>query len=48
LKHRALLLKLELQSNPALLCAVRGGMDGLTEKMGFLELECRSATRMKQ
>ena len=39
------LLKLELQSNPELLCAVRGAMDKLTERMGFLEPECRSVTR---
>jgi hypothetical protein len=48
LKQRDLLLKLELQSNPELLCAVRGAMERLTEKIGFLELECRLATRMKQ
>jgi serine/threonine-protein kinase RsbW len=45
LKHRDLLLKLELQSNPELLCAVRGAMERLTEKMGFPEPECRSVTR---
>jgi len=45
LKHRDLLLKLELQSNPELLCAVRGAMERLTEKMGFPEPQCRSVTR---
>jgi serine/threonine-protein kinase RsbW len=45
LKNRKLLLKLELQSNPELLCAVRGAMERLTEKMGFPEKECRSVTR---
>jgi len=45
LKHRDILLKLELRSNPDLLCAVRGAMERLTEKMGFPEPECRSVTR---
>ncbi len=45
MKHRDLLLKLELQSNPELLCAVRGAVERLTEKMGFPEPECRSVTR---
>lgn len=40
-----MLLKLELQSNPELLCAVRGAVERLTEKMGFPEPECRSVTR---
>ena len=40
-----LLLKLEFPSNPELLCAVRGAMERLTEKMGFSERECRSVTR---
>src|SRR5690349_6324127 len=40
-----MLLKLELQSNPELLCAVRGVVERLTEKMGFPEPECRSVTR---
>ena len=40
-----MLLKLELQSNPELLCAVRGALERLTEKMGFPEPECRSVTR---
>ncbi len=45
MKRRDKLLKLELQSNPELLCAVRGAMEKLTERMGFLEPECRSVTR---
>jgi serine/threonine-protein kinase RsbW len=45
LKHRDLLLKLELQSDPELLCAVRAAMERLTERMGFPEPECRSVTR---
>lgn len=45
MKHRDLLLKFELQSNPELLCAVRGAMERLTEKIGFPESECRSVTR---
>jgi serine/threonine-protein kinase RsbW len=45
LKRRDQLLKLELQSNPELLCAVRGAMEKLTERLGFLEPECRSVTR---
>lgn len=40
-----MLLKLEVQSNPELLCAVRGAMEKLTERMGFPEAECRSVTR---
>ena len=40
-----LLMKLELRGNPALLCAVRSAMEGLTERMGFSEPECRSVTR---
>jgi anti-sigma regulatory factor (Ser/Thr protein kinase) len=45
LNRGELLLKLELRGNPELLCAVRGAMDGLTERMGFSEPECRSVTR---
>lgn len=40
-----LLLKLEFPSNPELLCAVRGAIERLTERMGFSERECRSVTR---
>jgi serine/threonine-protein kinase RsbW len=45
LEQRDLLLKLELQSSPELLCAVRGAMERLTEKIGFPDSECRSITR---
>jgi serine/threonine-protein kinase RsbW len=40
-----LLLKLELRSNPNLLCVVRGAMERLTEVFGFAAPECRSVTR---
>ena len=40
-----LLLKIELFSNPELLCVVRGAMERLTESMGFSERACRSITR---
>ncbi len=42
---RGLLLKLEFQSDPGLLCAVRGAVERLTESFGFSEPECRSITR---
>ena len=40
-----LLLKMELPSNPAMLCVVRGAVTGLTEKLGFPEPECRAVVR---
>jgi anti-sigma regulatory factor (Ser/Thr protein kinase) len=40
-----LLLKLELRSNPNLLCVVRGAMERLTEVFGFAAPEIRSVTR---
>jgi serine/threonine-protein kinase RsbW len=40
-----LLLKLELHSNPNLLCVVRGAMERLTEVFGFSAPDCRSVTR---
>jgi anti-sigma regulatory factor (Ser/Thr protein kinase) len=40
-----LLLKLELLSDPGLLCVVRAAIGQLTEKFGFSEPECRSVTR---
>ena len=40
-----LLLKLELRSNPILLCVVRGAMERLTEVFGFSGPEIRSVTR---
>jgi serine/threonine-protein kinase RsbW len=41
----SLLLKLELRSDPALLCAVRGAVERLTESFGFSAPECRAVTR---
>lgn len=43
--NRGLLLKLELISNPSLLCAVRGAVERLTESFGFSATECRAVTR---
>ena len=37
-----LLMKLELQSNPEMLCVVRGALGQLTEKLGFPAAECRA------
>ena len=39
------LLKLELRSDPGLLCVVRGALERLTESLGFAAAECRSITR---
>jgi anti-sigma regulatory factor (Ser/Thr protein kinase) len=38
----SLLLKMELRSDPETLCAVRGAVAQLTEKLGFPESECRA------
>jgi anti-sigma regulatory factor (Ser/Thr protein kinase) len=40
---RSLLLRMELRSNPETLCAVRGAVAQLTERLGFSESECRVA-----
>jgi anti-sigma regulatory factor (Ser/Thr protein kinase) len=40
-----LLLKLQLHSDPKLLCVVRGALERLTEVLGFSASECRSVTR---
>jgi len=40
---RSLLLRMELRSNPETLCAVRGAVAQLTERLGFSESECRAA-----
>ena len=40
--RRNLLLKMELRSNPETLCAVRGAVAQLTERLGFSEPECRA------
>jgi anti-sigma regulatory factor (Ser/Thr protein kinase) len=42
---RELLLKVELLSNPSMLCVVRGAMERLTETFGFSAPESRSVTR---
>jgi serine/threonine-protein kinase RsbW len=40
-----LLLKVELPSDPSMLCVVRGAMERLTETFGFSASEVRSVTR---
>lgn len=40
-----LLLKLELPSDPGLLCAVRGAVERLAEAFGFSGSDCRAVTR---
>jgi anti-sigma regulatory factor (Ser/Thr protein kinase) len=40
-----LLLKVELRSDPSMLCVVRGAMERLTETFGFSPADCRSVTR---
>jgi anti-sigma regulatory factor (Ser/Thr protein kinase) len=42
---RGLLLRLELPSDPSLLCAVRGAVERLTEAFGFSAPDCRAVTR---
>jgi anti-sigma regulatory factor (Ser/Thr protein kinase) len=39
------LLKMELCSQPQLLCAVRGALEPLVEMLGFSEEECRAIIR---
>ena len=41
----SLLLRMELQSNPTMLCVVRSAVTRLTEKLGFPEPECRAVVR---
>ena len=43
--NRGSLLKLELISDPSLLCAVRGAVERLTESFGFSATDCRAVTR---
>jgi anti-sigma regulatory factor (Ser/Thr protein kinase) len=38
----SLLLKLELRSNPEMLCVVRNALGQLTQELGFPEPECRA------
>jgi serine/threonine-protein kinase RsbW len=40
--RESMLLKLELRSNPEMLCVVRGALGQFTEKLGFPEAECRA------
>jgi anti-sigma regulatory factor (Ser/Thr protein kinase) len=40
-----LLLKVELRSDPSMLCVVRGALERLTETFGFSPAEGRSVTR---
>lgn len=40
-----LLLRLELRSDPSLLCAVRGAVERLAEGFGFPAEDCRAVTR---
>lgn len=42
MNQSGLLLKMELRSNPETLCAVRGAVAQLTERLGFPETECRA------
>jgi serine/threonine-protein kinase RsbW len=39
-----MLLRLELPSDPSLLCAVRGAVERLTESIGFPPPDCRAVT----
>ena len=39
---RNLLLRMELRSDPETLCAVRGAVAQLTDRLGFSEPECRA------
>jgi anti-sigma regulatory factor (Ser/Thr protein kinase) len=40
--RESMLLRLELRSNPEMLCVVRGALGQLTEKLGFPAAECRA------
>ena len=42
MNRESMLLKLELRSDPEMLCVVRAGLGQLTEKLGFPEAECRA------
>jgi anti-sigma regulatory factor (Ser/Thr protein kinase) len=42
MSRESMLLKLELRSNPEMLCVVRASLGQLTEKLGFPEAECRA------
>jgi serine/threonine-protein kinase RsbW len=45
LRRTGLLLRLELPSNPEILCVVRSAVMRLTEEIGFPEADCRALTR---
>ena len=45
LNRKGLLLRLELPSDPEILCVVRSAVMRLTEEMGFSSEECRGLTR---
>lgn len=42
MKRGSLLLRMELRSDPEVLCAVRAALAQITEKLGFSEPECRA------
>jgi len=44
LPRRQLLLRLQLLSNPAVLCGVRGAVSPIAEVVGFSEEDCRAIT----
>jgi anti-sigma regulatory factor (Ser/Thr protein kinase) len=44
-ESRGWLLRLEMNSDPSLLCAVRGAVERLTESFGFTAADCRAVTR---
>lgn len=43
--RRDLLLRLQLNSNPEILCVVRSAVSQLSEELGFSAEECRAVTR---
>lgn len=43
--NRALQLKIEMLSDPRLLCVIRGAMEPMMGVLGFSESECRSVVR---
>src|SRR3979490_3566511 len=45
LRRTSWLLRLELPSNPEILCVVRSAVMRLTEALGFPAAECRALTR---
>ena len=42
MSRRSVFLRMELRSNPEMLCAVRGAVAQLTERLGLSEPECRA------